>query len=250
MLEKMPKINKSSPIPLYNQLKKMILDLIKMQELQPEDKLPSERKISKYHNISRMTVHKAIDELVQEQYLYREHGKGTFVASRVKPTVISPLVSFSEEMEKKGLSTISKLLDWKIINASSQIAAKLNLSENENVIQFERLRFVENKPFLREQVHLPQKQCPGLEKNDLENNSLYQILKEDYYYNLNYAEATVEPVLLKGKIAKQLKVNPETIGLLFTQVTYSDNNNPIEYTIAHYQSKEYKFKFKFGEKIN
>ena len=250
LLDQMPKINKNSPLPLYYQLKKEIINLINREKLEPGDKIPSERKICEYHEVSRMTAHKAINELVQDSYLYREHGKGTFVAENVNFTVISPLSSFTSEMNKQGESPLTKLLGWKEIKASSEITEKLNIKENEILIKMERLRLINDKPFIWEEVHLPKKQCPNLTKNQVENNSLYQVLENEYYYSLNYAEATVEPVLLNSEIASLLEVGENTMGLLFNQTTYLDSGEPIEYTRAYYQSEQYKFKFKFGEKID
>ncbi|MFW6281916.1 MAG: GntR family transcriptional regulator, partial [bacterium] len=204
----------------------------------------------KHHQVSRMTVNKAINELVQDNYLYREHGRGTFVANNITSTVISPLSSFTSEMNKQGKSPLTKLRDWKEIGASGNIARNLEISAKEKVIKMERLRIIENKPFIWEQVHIPLKKCPDLTQKDVKNNSLYQILENKYYFNLNYAEATVEPILLNNKISNLLKVGENTMGLLFYQTTYLDNGEPIEYTKAYYQSEQYKFKFKFGANIN
>jgi len=223
--------------------------MIKQEILKPGEKIASERDISDYQNISRMTVHKAIDELVQENYLYREHGKGTFVSEKIIPSAISPLASFSSEMKKKGIQTSSKILSWQTIKPSPFIAGKLQTKINQDILKFTRLRFIKKKPFLLEKVHLSSKHCPDLTKKEIEKNSLYQLLKEKYYLILSQAEATVEPVLLNNEISRILKTDEDTIGLLFNQTTYLENNEPIEYTVAYYQNDQYKFKFKFDEKL-
>lgn len=250
LIQGMPKINKNSPLPLYYQLKREIINLINKEKLKTGDKIPSEREICKYHGISRMTVHKAIKELVQENYLYREQGKGTFVAEDINPTIISPLSSFTSEMNKQGKSPLTHLKNWEIISASKFMARKLDIKENEKIFKMERLRIIKDKPFIWEQVHIPYNKCSDLKKSEVENQSLYKLLKDKYYFNLNYAEATVEPVLLDSKIASLLKVGKNTMGLLFNQTTYLDAGEPIEYTIAYYQSEQYKFKFRFGQNIN
>lgn len=94
-------INKNSPLPLYYQLKENILKALKKEEFKVGERLPAERELAEYHNISRMTVKKAIDILVDNNYLIRKQGSGTFVNDYQKNYSISPLLSFSQEMEKR-----------------------------------------------------------------------------------------------------------------------------------------------------
>jgi len=94
---KMRKINKNSPIPLYYQLREEIIRLIKNGDLLPKEKLPAERELSSFHGVSRMTINKAINELVKSDYLIRQQGRGTFVRELPDQFSISPLASFSEQ---------------------------------------------------------------------------------------------------------------------------------------------------------
>lgn len=247
MIEEMIVINRSSPLPLYYQLKKDIIRLIDEGKFNKGDKIPSERKLCAYHNVSRMTVNKAIEQLVQEGYLYREQGKGTFVAEWEQTRIISPLSSFTSEMEKRGFSSFTRLKKWGKIKAGVELADRLQIEPEDKLYRLERIRFVDDDPFLWEKVHLPVKFCPDLKKNELNNNSLYRVLKEKYHYNLSYAEATVEPVLLNNRVASELEADESTLGLLFYQLTYLKEGKPIEWTEAYYRNDNYKFRFKFGE---
>ncbi|ACL71039.1 GntR family transcriptional regulator [Halothermothrix orenii] len=247
-LKEMPPVNKNSPIPLYYQLKDLLIRAIKEGSLKPGDRIPSERELAEYHDISRMTVHKAIEQLVQENYLYREKGKGTFVARKKKSRTISPLASFSAEMKAQGLRAKTIIIDWEMKEADDELAQHLKLSPGEKVYSLTRLRLVEDKPFLLEESYLPVKLCPDLKRTELEGSSLYTILREKYHYNMKKAEATVEPVLLIDGIAEKLKVEEGSMGLKFCQTTYLSSKTPIEYTRAHYRSDEYKFKLKFNFK--
>src|SRR6056297_3635085 len=105
----MQEINKKSPLPLYYQLKESILNAVKNKEFDVGDQLPSERELAEYHNISRMTVKKAVDILVDNGYLLRKQGSGTFVTDYQQSYSISPLLSFTKEMEKKGLNYTTKI---------------------------------------------------------------------------------------------------------------------------------------------
>ncbi len=96
-------IDKNSPIPIYYQLELQIRQFIESEQLQPGDILPSEREFTEKYNISRMTVRQAINNLVSEGLLYRQKGKGTFIAEQKFEQDLSGLTSFSEDMKNPGL---------------------------------------------------------------------------------------------------------------------------------------------------
>ncbi|MFW6381080.1 MAG: GntR family transcriptional regulator, partial [Bacillota bacterium] len=162
---------------------------------------------------------------------------------------ISPLVSFTAEMEERGLTTTTRVLEFMRLTPDTEASEKLQMEKQQEIYLIKRLRLVEGAPFLLEQVHLPVQHCPQLQPEELENNSLYQILKDKYYHQLSYAEATVEPVKLKGNPAHRLEVEPGSLGLLFYQTTFLNKGRPIEWTRAYYRSQDHKFSFKFGEKL-
>ncbi|MFW6266596.1 MAG: GntR family transcriptional regulator [Halanaerobiales bacterium] len=249
MLEKMKKVNKESPLPLYYQLKESIIEVIRKEGIKSGTRIPSERKLCDYHEVSRMTVHKAVERLVQDGHLYREHGRGTFVASRNELNFISPLASFSREIKERGLNSQTELIDREIIEGDKKVCEKLNLRPGSKLYRLKRLRRVEGVPFLWETVYLSKTKIPELKPKKLQNNSLYRLLEEEYNLRLNYAEATVEPVLLKEKVASKLELSENELGLFFQQLTFLESQQPVEWTEAYYRSDNYKFKLKFGKKL-
>src|SRR4051812_20574632 len=96
-------INKNSPIPIYYQLEEHIKGLIEEGVLKPGDVLPPEREYAEKYQISRMTVRQAFTQLVNEGYLFRLQGKGTFVAERKIEKTLQGIISFTEDMRARGL---------------------------------------------------------------------------------------------------------------------------------------------------
>jgi len=240
----MKEINKNSPLPLYYQLKESILEAIKNEEIVVGEKIPSERELAEYHNISRMTVKKAVDILVNNDYLIKKQGRGTFVSNYKESYSISPLLSFTKEMEKKGLNYKNKILNFTKVK-DKKIAKKLNFKENDKFFRFERLRLIENKPFLLEKTYLSTKKIADLKKEDLKTNSLFKLIKNKYNIKLKNAEAEIEAVILNDQVAKKMKVKEGMLGLYFEQISRDENDEIIEYTSAYYRNDNYKFKFKF-----
>ncbi len=240
----MQEINKNSPLPLYYQLKESILNAVKNKEFDVGDRLPSERELAEYHNISRMTVKKAVDILVDNGYLLRKQGSGTFVTDYQQSYSISPLLSFTKEMEKKGLNYTTKILNFTELK-DQNAADKMNLKPAAKLFKLERLRLIENKPFLLENTYLAAENFSNLKKDELENNSLFRLVKEKYNIQLCNAEAEVEAVIFDSTIADKMQVKEGMLGLYFEQFSKNENEEIIEYTSAYYRNDNYKFKFTF-----
>ena len=94
-------IDKKSPLPLYYQVEEHIKQTIQSEELQPGDALPSERELSENFQISRMTVRQAITNLVNQGFLFREKGRGTFVSNQKFEQNLQGLTSFTEDMKAR-----------------------------------------------------------------------------------------------------------------------------------------------------
>ncbi|RAK08962.1 GntR family transcriptional regulator [Halanaerobium saccharolyticum] len=240
----MQEINKNSPLPLYYQLKESILTAVQNREFEVGERLPSERELAEYNNISRMTVKKAVDILVDNGYLIRKQGSGTFVNDYQQSYSISPLLSFTKEMEKKGLNYTTRILNFAEIK-DKKAAVKMNLNPEAPLFRLERLRLIENKPFLLENTYLAVDHFRDLKKDELENNSLFKIIKDKYNIQLSKAEAEVEAVILNGGIAEKMQVKEGLLGLYFEQISKNENAETIEYTSAYYRNDNYKFKFTF-----
>ncbi|HYE83361.1 MAG TPA: GntR family transcriptional regulator [Clostridia bacterium] len=237
----MKKVNKNSPLPLYYQLKDIICELIENEELKPGDPIPPERELCEYHGVSRMTVNKSITNLVNEGLLYREQGKGTFVAKPKEGYQLSRLLSFTEDMKAKGLQVDTRVISFHKRTATRKIQKVLNLSDREEVFEIKRLRLVENEPYALETAYLPVILCEGLTMEKLDNKSLYDILRNEYELNMDYAHQTIEAVILDEYESEILQVPQRSIALMLSRKTYLEGGKPMELTKAVYRGDKYKF---------
>jgi GntR family transcriptional regulator len=227
----MIKISKNSTLPLYHQIKELIKEMIDKEELKPGDSVPSERDLSKIHAVSRMTANKAVSELVDEGILYREKGKGTFVAKPKQSQELEYLKSFTEEMKEKGLTSKTEILEFEIESIDYSLREKMKLGENvERTIRIKRLRMVEDEPFAIETVWIPLKYCPDLTKTRLEGKSLYNVLRTDYGHIPFYAKQAIKPIAVSKHEAEMLHIKKGDLALLFNRRTYLENEEIIEYT--------------------
>lgn len=238
----MNKVLKENGLPLYYQIKDSILNMIENEQLKPGDLIPPEREICKMQGVSRMTVNKAIMELVSDGVLYREQGRGTFVARPKQYKKLSQLIGFSQEMESKGHKTSSKIISFDIKKATHQIKDILKLPEDKDyVITIKRLRLIDNEPIAIETVWLARYRFPDMSVETIFGQSLYKIFREQYGYQLSSAKETIEPKLLSEFEIELLNQPESQLALNFKKVAYIENEIPIEYTEAIYRSDKYKY---------
>jgi GntR family transcriptional regulator len=235
-------VSKVNPLPLYYQLKEILQEMIENEELKPGDMIPAERELCETQGVSRMTVNKAIMDLVNEGIVYREQGKGTFVSIPKEKQVISKLKGFTEEMEDKGLKSQTKILSFKIKPATKQIKKVLAMDDTSmELIEVKRLRLSSGEPLAIETVWLPLHIFNDMTKDMIEGKSLYSIFREQYSINPIKARQTIEPIILSEFECNLLNQKPNSIALMFKRTTYTQDGTPIEYTNAIYRSDRYKY---------
>ncbi|GAB6099937.1 phosphonate metabolism transcriptional regulator PhnF [Halanaerocella petrolearia] len=225
-------LNEDSPIPLYYQLENIIREKIEQGEYQSGDKIPSERKLSQQFDLSRMTIRKAIDNLVDEGLLHRKRGKGTFV-SKEKLEPISGLIGYIESMKMRGLECTNEVVSQDLIIPRKEISNRLEINENEKVILTERLRLADGKAIGFERSYVPYSVCSDLLEVDMSQESVYECLAEAGYKPTK-AKDEVEAILADDKLSDLLEMKDGGAVLRKKRVTFS-NNRPVEFSYNYYR---------------
>lgn len=237
----MRKVIKKSPIPIYYQLKEIIVEMIENEELEAHDLIPTERELCKIHDISRMTVRMAIMTLVNEGVLYREQGKGTFVATQKPKHQLSRLKGLTEDMQDMGHKVDTKVLSFKKVPSSKIVAKNLNLNAGDDALEIQRLRIVNDTPYAIETAWFNPAKVPNLKRADIEGRSLYEILREEYSIVPKYAKQTVDPIQLNEAEKEMFELEGDSLALLFHRSTYTENEEIFEYTKGIYRIDKHKF---------
>ncbi len=217
-----------SPLPLYAQLKETIIDAIARGELIPGDQLPSHRQLCKQYDMSHMTVRRAISELTLEGVIQSIPGKGLYVAPKTQPADAEPLLGHEQQMTRLGLKPSTKMLEAKIVNASTVLAQTLNVAVGAPLVYLYRLRLADDRPMSLTGVYLPHALCPNLLEHDLEKGSLFATLRDVYGLTLASSTSTIGAVLADDEQAKLLDLSLPAALLFKEQVTYLDTGQAIE----------------------
>ncbi len=171
----MSSLDKSTHIPMYIQIKGIILDEIRSGKLKPEQQILSESNLAELYGVNRLTARSAITQLVNEGFLVRIHGRGTFVKRPIVESSSSYINNFLQDMMDKGYSVRTELLSGTLMPAPDQIQSELALGAGEKVYRLRRRRSVNNEFLVVLETYLPATLCPDLLSKDLEGRSLYEI---------------------------------------------------------------------------
>lgn len=241
-------VDKNLDIPLHTQLYQIIKDMIKNEELVEGASLMPERELCKLQNISRMTVNKAIINLVNEGILERQQGKGTFVAYKKQNYRFQKLKGFTEVMTDKGFSINNKILEFEVSTQNNHVREKLEIENKDEVIyKIKRLRIIENEPFALETVYIPEKMCRGLKEKLKENDSLYKLFRKEYNHKIDKAIQTIEPIALNKDNSNILNRDINSLALKFDRKVYVKEGNVLEYTISIFTSDKYQYQIMMTE---
>jgi GntR family transcriptional regulator len=232
-------------IPRYYQLKEILEKRIQSGEFQTGDKFPTDEALCQKYNLSRGTVRRAVDMLVDDSFLHRVQGKGTFVNSRVLAPVYFRLTNFDEEMKMRGRKPGTRLLHLRKFPANEEIANRLQIRVGEDVIEIARLRLADDTPMAHETRYLSFKTCPQLLEEDLENQSIHILLLDKYNIPLVRACYTIEARVLSPQEAEYLKVEPCSASLVVERVTYTLSDMPVTWYRAIYRGDAYQFTAEF-----
>lgn len=217
------------PVPLHHQVYLDLRTAIDSGEHRPGDRLPPERELARRYGCSLITVRRALDELSREGRLQRQRGRGTFVLPPRLDRDIGDAMSFTAEMQRRGLDPETRLVAARPEAASESVAAALGLEVGSPTLYLERLRLAGGEPLLLEMVHLPAERFPGLLASDLEHNSLYDILTERYGTPVVRAREALEPVHLPAREARLLGLPPRSLALLVEGVAFTRDDTPVEF---------------------
>jgi GntR family transcriptional regulator len=201
--------------------------------------IPSEREYAAQLKVSRMTVRAALDKLVNEGLLLRQHGRGTIVAS-AKINRPLGLMSFSQDMRLRGLQPSSRVLCCSAEVADLAVAAQLDLPVGARVIFLERVRMADGEPLAVERVYLPFDRFSRLLHIQWADESLYQVLERDFGCQPARADETVEAVLLNAPDARLLGVARHSPALHARRITRDERGTPMESTDTLYRGDRYR----------
>jgi GntR family transcriptional regulator len=195
-------LDKTLPIPLYHQLKNVLMAGIESGRLAEEEQLPTESELAGRFGVSKITVRQALRELSDLGYIRREQGRGTFVSRRKLVQGPGELLSFTEEMRRH--------------------------------------RLADGEPMAIQTAYIAAELVPGLLGENLESLSIYETLQTRYGLRPARARETHFAVSVDPDVAALLQVQPGSPALATERVTYLASGRPLEYVNSVIRGDRYR----------
>ncbi|RRD95758.1 GntR family transcriptional regulator [Clostridiales bacterium COT073_COT-073] len=231
-------------LPKYYQVKKAIAEKIENGDFSANEQIPSERELMDSYKVSRITIRKAIDELVTEGYLYKIQGKGTYVKTDEGSSNLFAILSCTEDVMRLGMKPSKKLVVSDVVKAGLKKAKALEIDSEDSLYMVGRIMYADQEPLNYTVTFLPVKLFPDLPKHELAEESLYEMLQVEYGVKITKARRTMEAILAKDEIAEYLELKEGSPIILFRCITYGIANGkeiPIENFKCYYRTDKFKF---------
>jgi len=236
-------IDPSDVIPKYYQLAKILREQIEDGDFQPNDAIPSERKLEQRYNLSRPTIRQAIDLLSRQGFLYRVHGKGTFVSPPKLQKGMLELTSFSEDMRKRGLKPGQRILEFGYVKPEGKVRRQLEIVDDQKkVLRIKRLRYGDEEPMGLQDSFLSLDTAHNISREEIEElGSIYVILQEKFGIFPTEADETIEVTLATPEEAELLNISAGSPLLLNERKLWSQDRRVIEFVRILYRGDRYKY---------
>ncbi|MCP4286201.1 MAG: GntR family transcriptional regulator [Gammaproteobacteria bacterium] len=225
--------NAKGSIPLYMQIKDLLVARVTEGEWSPGDIIPSEIQLARELSVSQGTVRKAITELVETNVLVRRQGRGTFVAIHDGDRA---LFHFFHIVNDNGTKTLPecRTLSCRRKRASRQQALKLNLVSGAQIICIERIRILDNQPTILETIILPTELFGNFGKSrtcDLPN-TLYEMYETQFGITIHQAEERLRAVAASDHDVSLLGLEIGTPLLEIERIALTLDGTPVELRIS------------------
>ncbi len=232
-------LNRQSKLPLYQQLYEILRAELARGQWQPGDMIPTETELTERYAVSRITVRQVLDMLVKDGLIYRQRGRGSFVAHPPIQQPVARIISFTEDMRGRGFTPGTRVLNAQLLPAPAEIAQRLAIEPGTELAHIQRLRQADGEPLAVEDAYLTHRYCPGILAHNYAEQPLRETLATQYGLHIVRASQTIRAVQAPADLAAALAVSRRAPLLFIERVSYTDANVPLEFLRIYYRSDRY-----------
>ncbi|SFJ53111.1 GntR family transcriptional regulator, frlABCD operon transcriptional regulator [Halobacillus dabanensis] len=229
------KLNNASSKPLYMQVKELITADIENGIYKPGEQLSSESELCRVYDTSRITIRRAILDLVDEGVLTRQQGKGTFVNEGKIQRELIAMSGFSQFVEEMGEVPKTSILSIEKVVASEfkpKLAEVLKENQHTPLLELRRLHFLGDTPMIYEASYYSLSRFPNLENLIKENPSTYQTLKKHYDVQPMFNEKKLNGKTATTDVADYLNISKGSPLFEMEELVSCDYNIPIHFSTS------------------
>ncbi|MFC7404108.1 GntR family transcriptional regulator [Georgenia alba] len=234
-----PAIDRSSNVPLYRQLEEALRSEIEQGAYRPGDMLPSESEICARYQLSRSVVRQALQHLAQAGTVRTERGRGSFVAEpKLSERFVQRATGFYDDLTRMGMRVETRVVYQALEPVPREVREFLGVNE---AVRIDRVRSVEGRVLAYVRTYLASERCPGLERFDLTDRSLYAHLRDVYGLHVHSGFRTVEAVAAEADVAERLGLERGSPVLLLCSASRTSDGRPLEWFAAWHRADRTRF---------
>lgn len=225
-------LQRSAPEPLHQQISDRMRKNIALGVWPAHYKLKAEPELATDFGVSRGTLRRALRTLIAEGLLVQVQGKGTYVPSSttIEPPIAQDLLSLAEALGRIGVTFETEVLNQGLEAAPEHVQGLLDLAEEPTIFRLERIRCVEAAPVAYLINYVRASLCPGIERYDYTQKTLFGVIEHEYHYTLATGRRTFEAKAASLEVSEVLRIPVGSPVLYLEQVVYLENGQPIEYS--------------------
>ncbi len=228
--------------PQYRRIEQTLRE--RVAALRPGDRLASDAELIVEFGVSRMTARNAMQQLAEDGLIERQPGRGSFVAAPSVHRRANRLMTFTQEMLRRGLTPSSRLLERSIRPSSAAEAASLGIPPRQPIVHLRRIRFADDQPIAVESAVLLGACAPAVMTANLAHGSLHEALVRGGFA-LRRGTGTISAAAATAEDARLLSVRVGDPLLVERRVIADVQGRSIEATESRYPASRYGLDVRF-----
>lgn len=231
----------TNKIPLYEKIYHDLREKIQTNYYKAGEIIPTEQELMEFYHVSRVTVRKATDQLVDAGLLIRKPGYGTVVKDRFLTNKTIDYRGFNDEMKSHGRIASTKVTAFSIINCDNCLASILGIETHDLVYHFVRHRYGDGTLLQIEESYMPVKIFPDLSIQWLENSKFDYIRQRGY--TIDFAMHLTTPILPDADTAEKFDITELTPIIKINNTTFTEEGMVVDYTEQYMNSPKYQLQY-------
>lgn len=234
-------VDTTSDVPLYQQVEVDLRRLIREGAFDADRPLPTELELSKEYGVGRQTMRQALARLVADDLIERQAGRGTFIKPQVNRSDFYLDRSFTRQMADMGLVAEAQVLSQSVGVIDDTMPAPLVPHQDESYLNLTRLRLGDGQPIGLQITRVVLTKCPGLEKLDFNEVTLYRTLGNDYQLIIDRIDHRISATAADDLQAGMLQVAVGAPLLVVHTTAFLLDGDVIENTTSYYRADKYEY---------
>ena len=226
--------------PLYAQVRTLMVAAIVEGRWQPGDALPSENQLAAEYGVSQGTLRKALDALAADNLVVRHQGRGTFVAAHTPQRELFHFFHIAGDDGSRQLPATSRLVTCERRRGTAGECGRLALPAGARVVHLQRVRDLDGRPVILENIVVPARLFPGLGDGDIPNE-LYQLYEEGFGVTIHRAVEQLRAVAAGSTEARHLGVAVKSPLLEVDRLAETLDGTPVEWRTSRLSSDDHHY---------